>query len=140
MSLMDCQPGCRFCLANNLLLDTPILMDDDFYMLGSIDPMIPLAGMIVPRRHSETPFEFTPEEWAGFGATLTRAKDHFSTERQPDGFTLGWNVGAVAGQHVFHAHLHIIPRFAGAPNAGIGIRRIMRTPDWPGSNDPHDPL
>ena len=136
---MDIQPGCRFCLANNLLLDAPLLATDQFFMLGSIDPMIPLAGMIVPRRHSETPFEFTAEEWTAFGTMLERAKAHFA-DTNPDGFTLGWNVGAVAGQHVFHAHLHIIPRFAGAPNAGVGIRRIMRTPDWPGSNDPHSHL
>jgi histidine triad (HIT) family protein len=122
--------GCRFCLDNHLLVDTPLLEQTHFYMLGSIDPMVPLAGMIVPRRHSETPFEFTAAEWVAFGEMLVLAKAHFARHR-PDGFTLGWNVGAVAGQHVFHTHLHIIPRFTGAPNEGAGVRRIMRTPDWP---------
>jgi len=44
----------------------------------------------------------------------------------PDGFTLGWNVGAVAGQHVFHVHLHVVARFADESNAGRGIRAIVR--------------
>lgn len=126
---MDAKPGCRFCLDNKLLVDAPIMSNGAFYMLGSIDPMAPLAGMVIPHRHSDTPFEFTTDEWAGFGDMLTRAKAHFA-DRQPDGFTLGWNVGAVAAQHVFHAHLHIIPRFKGEPNEGIGIRRVMRTPLW----------
>ncbi|WP_052726362.1 HIT family protein [Devosia epidermidihirudinis] len=128
--MSDVKPGCRFCLENALLVDTPLIEHDKFYMLGSIDPMVPVAGMIVPRRHSETPFEFTPDEWAAFGKILVAAKQYFA-DRAPDGFTLGWNVGAVAGQHVFHAHLHITPRFKGEPNEGVGIRRIFRTPDWP---------
>jgi histidine triad (HIT) family protein len=123
------EPGCRFCLANRLLVDEPLFQTDTFYMLGSIDPMIPVAGMVIPRRHSVTPFEMTAEEWTGFSEALAQAKAHFADHR-PDGFTLGWNVGGIAGQHVFHTHLHIIPRFKGEPNEGVGIRRILRTPHW----------
>ena len=91
--------------------------------------MVPVAGMIIPRRHSETPFDMRGDEWADFADMMAQAKAHFAG-MQPDGFTLGWNVGAVAGQHVFHTHMHIIPRFKGAPNEGVGIRRIMRSSDW----------
>jgi len=126
---MSTEPGCRFCLGNQLLVDTPILQTEHFYMLVSIDPMVPIAGMLIPKRHSETPFELETQEWADFGNALTAARAHFA-DRKPDGYTLGWNVGAVGGQHVFHAHLHIIPRFAGEPNEGVGLRRIMRTPTW----------
>lgn len=123
------QPGCRFCLANGLLVDAPLFSNAQFYALGSIDPMVPVAAMIIPRRHSETPFDLLSDEWLGFAEILDQAKAHFAGQA-PDGFTLGWNVGAVAGQHVFHTHLHIIPRFLGAPDEGVGIRRIMRSPDW----------
>ena len=126
---MSVKPDCRFCLDNALLVDTPILSNEHFYMLGSIDPMMPVAGMLIPRRHSETPFEMSVEEWSAFGDILNLAKAHFA-HHEPDGFTLGWNVGAVGGQHVFHTHLHIIPRFKGAPDEGVGIRRIMRTDQW----------
>lgn len=127
--MADVEPGCRFCLANRLLVDSPLFETDRFYMLGSIDPMVPVAGMIIPKRHSETPFGFVAAEWADFGTALTAARDHFA-DRQPDGYTLGWNVGAVGGQHVFHAHMHIVPRFSGEPNEGVGLRRILRTADW----------
>lgn len=122
-------PNCRFCLANKLLVDEPIFETETFYMLGSIDPMVPIAGMVIPRRHSETPFDMSPADWAGFGDALALAKAHFAGHA-PDGFTLGWNVGAVGGQHVFHTHMHIIPRFRGEPNEGVGIRRVLRTPAW----------
>jgi len=116
---------CRFCLDNGLLTDAPILFTEHFYMLGSTDPLLPIAGMIVPRRHSPDPFAMSIEEWADFGSALAAARFHFA-HHDPDGYTLGWNVGAAAGQHVFHTHLHIIPRFANAPNAGLGIRRILK--------------
>lgn len=121
--------GCRFCLENQLLIDTPILETEHFYMLGSIDPMLPVASMLIPKRHSDDPFGLSEIEWADFGNALAAAKAHFA-DRKPDGYTLGWNVGAVAAQHVFHTHLHIIPRFKGEPNEGIGIRRVFRTPEW----------
>ena len=40
--------------------------------------------------------------------------------------TSGWNSGAVAGQQVFHAHLHVIPGFAQEPLAGLGIRAHLK--------------
>jgi len=43
-------------------------------------------------------------------------------ERAPDGYNLGVNVGAAAGQTVDHAHLHVIPRYRGDvadPRGGI---------------------
>lgn len=122
-------PGCQFCLANWLLVDAPIFETAYFYMLGSIDPMVPIAGMVIPKRHSDDPFGFSETEWADFGNALAAARSYFSPHN-PDGYTMGWNVGTVGGQHVFHAHLHIIPRFRGEPNAGLGIRRMLKSSVW----------
>jgi diadenosine tetraphosphate (Ap4A) HIT family hydrolase len=119
------QVGCRFCLDNGLLHDAPVLETEHFYMLESMDPLMPVAGMIIPKQHTENPFEMSALEWADFGNALAAAKAHFAV-KAPDGFTLGWNVGAVGGQHVFHTHLHIIPRFKGEKNEGRGIRDAFR--------------
>lgn len=126
---MTPQPGCRFCLENELLADRPLFGNDVFYFLASNDPDVPHAGMIIPRRHSETPFEMTSAEWSAMPEMLQQSQAHFEPLR-PDGFTLGWNVGAVAGQQVFHTHLHILARFKGEPAEGAGVRRILRPQDW----------
>lgn len=117
--------GCRFCRENGLLIDAPLLETKHFYLLASRDPDLPLASMIVPHRHSESPFEMSPDEWSDFNAALAATRDHYG-DQKPDGFTLGWNVGSVGGQHVFHTHLHVIPRFAGEPLDGNGIRNAFK--------------
>lgn len=71
----------------------------------------------------------TLDEWTALPDMLAQAKTFFASAA-PDGYTLGWNVGAVAGQHVFHTHMHILPRFKGEPAEGAGIRRILRPQDW----------
>jgi len=53
---------------------------------------------------------------------LAIAKQLIDAKYKPDGYNLGWNVGEIGGQYVFHSHLHVIPRFADEPFAGKGIR------------------
>lgn len=117
--------GCRFCLANALLVDEPLLTLANFYLLGSIEPQRPAQAIVVPLRHVASPFELNPLEWTELGSALDEARallDRF----QPSGWTIGWNVGAVAGQEIFHAHLHVIARFADEPAAGRGIHALFR--------------
>ena len=45
----------------------------------------------------------------------------------PDGYNVGWNCGATGGQEVFHAHLHVLPRFVQEPLAGKGIRAFLKS-------------
>jgi diadenosine tetraphosphate (Ap4A) HIT family hydrolase len=123
--LQQTEPGCPFCVANGLLQDGPLFANERFYFLASVDPELPIAGMIIPHRHSASPFELTPEEFAALPDMLARARRHF-LGHTPDGFTVGWNVGRAGGQEVFHTHLHLIPRFAHAPDAGVGIRRVIK--------------
>jgi diadenosine tetraphosphate (Ap4A) HIT family hydrolase len=115
---------CRFCLDNALLIDEPIGGNRSFYMLGSIEPEMAGAVMIISRRHAETPFEIRAEEWGDMEEMLSMAKAHLAPFG-PDGFTIGWNVGGVGGQHVFHAHLHVIARFADEPSAGKGLHAVV---------------
>lgn len=121
------EPTCRFCLDNNLLIDTPLARLEQFYLLGSIEAHRPAQAIIVPHRHVVTPFELNGAEWAELGTALDAARAHLA-RFEPTGWTIGWNVGAVAGQDVFHAHLHVIARFEGEPTQGRGIHALFRNP------------
>ena len=71
-------------------------------------------------------FDLTEEEIASTFSLLTEAKALLDVEYDPQGYNLGWNCGAVAGQTVFHAHLHVIPRYASERYAGKGIRYWLK--------------
>ena len=88
-----------------------------------------VSGIIIPKRFVTTPFDLSPEEWIDLRTIVLQAKDHIETRHVPDGYNLGWNVGAVAGQEIDHLHLHIIPRYADEPLAGQGIRYAIKQPE-----------
>lgn len=60
---------------------------------------------------------------------LNETKRIIALQFQPDGYSVGWNVGKVGGQEVFHAHLHVTPRYADEFYAGKGIRYWIKQPE-----------
>lgn len=115
--------GCRWCIENGLLPDQPVASNGTHYVVPKQHPTTP-GALVIPRRHVEAPFELTPQEWADFGEMLGASRQYLAAQN-PDGFTLGWNVGAAAGQHIFHAHLHVLCRFDDDSKAGKGLRDFI---------------
>lgn len=91
-------------------------------LIAAKDEILTGACFIIPKAHKETPFDLSEAEWLDTKHLLDLAKNHIDEKHKPQGYNLGWNIGSVGGQYVFHAHLHIIPRFADEPFAGKGIR------------------
>ena len=85
------------------------------------------SGVIVPVAHRETVFDLSEAEIAATFRLLHRVKAWMDAEFSPDGCNVGWNCGRVGGQEVFHAHLHVIPRFRQEPLAGQGIRSHLKS-------------
>jgi len=57
---------------------------------------------------------------------LRRAKTVLEMEFKPDGYNIGINDGAAAGQTVPHLHIHLIPRYIGdRPDPRGGVRWII---------------
>jgi len=100
-----------------------VALENEFCLfISGPQPVLNGSGMIIPRAHRETLFDLTREEWEATYDLLHAAKNLIDDVFKPDGYNVGWNCGSVGGQTVFHAHLHIIPRFADEPRAGRGIR------------------
>ena len=113
--------NCRFC--NRLADQTETILENDLCVfLQKEESVLIDSGLIIPRAHRETVFDLTPSEWSALYDMIHQAKTLLDQTYQPDGYNLGWNCGATGGQHVFHAHLHIIPRYKDEPFAGKGIR------------------
>lgn len=82
--------------------------------------------LIVPKRHIGSFFELETTERDALLALLDEAKRELDESKRPDGYNIGINDGAPAGQTISHLHIHLIPRYIGdrADPRG-GIRWIM---------------
>jgi len=120
--------NCNFCLKNNTLRGEVIMSNEHHYFVKSEDPVLPTSGMIIVKRHVETPFELDDAEWMSLKEILELVHQELSKEN-PDGFNLGWNIGKAGGQEVNHAHFHVIGRYSDEPLAGKGIRAHIKSKD-----------
>lgn len=87
------------------------------------------SGVIVPKAHRENVFALTEAEWRDTFELLRLAKTYLDDRFHPDGYTLGWNVGAVSHQTIPHAHFHVVPRYLDEPYAGKGLRHWIKQPE-----------
>jgi diadenosine tetraphosphate (Ap4A) HIT family hydrolase len=87
------------------------------------------SGVIIPVAHRETVFDLSASEVAATFRLLGRVKAWMDSQFSPDGYNVGWNCGRAGGQEVFHAHMHVIPRFRQEPLAGRGIRSHLKSDD-----------
>ena len=82
--------------------------------------------LVVPRRHVEDWWGATGEERAAIFALVDDVKAALDATLHPDGYNVGFNAGAAAGQTVMHLHVHVIPRFKGdAEEPAGGVRHVI---------------
>lgn len=89
-------------------------------------PVSPGHLLVIPRRHVPTWFDATREEQSALLQGIELARQEILRRHQPDGFNIGINIGAAAGQTVFHLHVHVIPRYQGdLPDPRGGVRNVI---------------
>jgi histidine triad (HIT) family protein len=68
--------------------------------------------MIVPRAHASTLLDLDDDAVGDFFRTVKAVMRKVDAALHPAGMNVGWNHGKAAGQHVFHLHVHVLPRYA----------------------------
>ena len=82
--------------------------------------------LIVPKRHVANFFHMSKDEKVAVLELLGDAQRHIQLTFTPDGYNIGVNIGAAAGQSRMHVHVHLIPRYAGdVPDPSGGIRCVL---------------
>lgn len=115
---------CIFC---NLDPNREIIAQNDL-ALAFFDafPVNPGHALIIPKRHVADYFDLTADEVAAMQALLREVKTIVEKRFNPDGYNIGVNVNAAAGQSVFHVHMHLIPRYKGdVENPKGGVRGVI---------------
>ena len=83
-------------------------------------PITPGHLLVVPREHAGYLAELEPEDGAQlFRVGMRAAAALRASSLRCEGVNFHLADGVVAGQEIFHVHLHVIPRFAGD---GFGLR------------------
>lgn len=104
--------NCIFCkIANGEIPSKTLYEDDKFRVILDLGPASKGHALILPKEHYADLYEL-PEETAGEVMKLAKKMAAQMTQRLGcEGFNLVQNNGELAGQTVFHFHMHLIPRY-----------------------------
>lgn len=103
---------CIFCkIAAGEIPSKTIYEDEQFRVILDISPAAKGHALILLKEHYANLYEI-PEEVAADAMKLAKRLVKKMTDvLQCDGFNLVQNNGEIAGQTVFHFHMHLIPRY-----------------------------
>jgi diadenosine tetraphosphate (Ap4A) HIT family hydrolase len=109
-----------------------ILENDLSYAIFDGYPVTRFHALLIPKRHVRTYFDLSNSERDASHALMIEIKeDILSRDESVEGFNIGINNGEVAGQTIFHCHIHLIPRRRDdVENPRGGIRHVI-----PGKGD-----
>ena len=114
---------CVFCIVTeDVVLEHPLA-----YVIKDKFAVTPGHHLIIPKRHFDNYFELKSAELLAFNELLLKTKDKLRNEDPSiEGFNIGINQGAVAGQTIFHTHMHLIPRRKGdVEHPTGGVRNVI---------------
>ncbi|MCP3673785.1 MAG: HIT family protein [Gammaproteobacteria bacterium] len=115
---------CLFCRRSK----QKIIYEDEYcYVTRDSYPATELHTLIMPKRHVKDYFEMNQDELGSVHKILLLQREEIQKlDSTVEGFNIGMNCGAVAGQSVFHCHIHLMPRRKGdVENPQGGVRHAI---------------
>ena len=83
-------------------------------------------ALVLPRQHVASWFRLSGEERAEILVAIEAVRKAIEREHNPDGYNIGINDGAAAGQTIPHLHVHVIPRYTGdVDDPRGGVRHVI---------------
>ncbi|MFC1648572.1 HIT family protein [Nanoarchaeota archaeon] len=105
---------CIFCkIIAGGIPSSKVYEDDDFYAFLDINPVNKGHTLVIPKKHCRALLDFPVELETKMMEVLKKVAKAVKEATEADGFNITMNNEPAAGQAVFHAHFHIIPRFHG---------------------------
>tara|TARA_B100000674_G_scaffold94628_1_gene67180 strand:+ start:537 stop:938 length:402 start_codon:yes stop_codon:yes gene_type:complete len=120
----DPNKPCLFCKINS-----KELLFENKYAYSSYDsyPVSKFHTLIIPKRHVKDFFDLDNDEILACNELIKKIKKSIlKIDKNIKGFNIGTNAGVVAGQSIFHCHIHLIPRREGdVDNPQGGVRSVI---------------
>lgn len=104
---------CVFCkIISGEIPSKTIYEDDDFKVIFDIAPATRGHAIIIPKKHVTDIFQISDEMASEIYLLAKRLAEAFKEVFHYDGFNILQNNGKLAGQTIFHLHMHLIPRYS----------------------------
>lgn len=112
--------NCIFCkIISGEIPSRTIYEDEAFKVFLDLSPASKGHALLVPKEHYADLYEIDEEVAAGAMKLAKKIAAHMKEVLGCEGFNLLQNNSEVAGQTVFHFHMHLIPRYEQAKNNDI---------------------
>lgn len=104
--------NCIFCkIASGDIPSYTLYEDNLFKVFLDLSPTSFGHALLIPKEHYENLFELDDEISSKALVVAKKVAAAMKTALQCDGFNLLQNNGKIAGQTMFHFHIHLIPRY-----------------------------
>lgn len=111
---------CPFCNPDK---DRELILESaTVYAIYDKFPVSEGHSLIIPKKHCADYFELSFKEQSACWFMVNHVKQLLIKKYNPDGFNIGINIHAAAGQTIPHMHIHLIPRYTGdveRPEGGV---------------------
>ena len=105
---------CIFCKLANGDIPTNALYEDEIVkVIFDLGPATRGHVLVVPKEHFDNIFSMDEKTAGHVFAVASKIAKFLNDELGCDGMNLLQNNGEIAGQTVFHFHMHLIPRYKG---------------------------
>ncbi|MGL4337488.1 MAG: HIT family protein [Turicibacter sp.] len=105
--------NCIFCKIINKEIPGHILFENE-HVLAFLDISQTTKGhtLIIPKNHATDVFSMTEEDMCHVFSIVPKLANALKQTFNAEGMNIVNNNGPIAGQTVFHYHVHLIPRYS----------------------------
>ncbi|MDO8590461.1 MAG: HIT family protein [bacterium] len=104
--------NCIFCkIVAGEIPSTKVYEDKDVLAFLDIKPVNPGHTLVIPKGHFESIHDTPDDLVAKMIIVAKKIAGAIQTKLGAEGVNIGMNNGMAAGQIVFHAHIHVMPRY-----------------------------
>lgn len=106
--------NCIFCkIANGEIPSSTLYEDEKVRVILDISPASKGHALILPKEHYANLYEISEEMAVHVIKTAKKMAKKMQEQLGAEGLNVLQNNGELAGQTVFHYHMHLIPRYQG---------------------------
>lgn len=120
---------CIFCkIIAGEIPSAKIYEDDQVLAFLDISQATPGHSLVIPKEHVRNMLDMSPETAASLFSRIPKLAQALKTATGAEGLNILNNNEEAAGQTVFHAHIHLLPRYAAGDE--LDITFVHHEPDF----------